>query len=168
MAGGVIHPVKTWLGIHSPSSRNQSGLFVGHDPTTSRVEKCSKSHESSRARSSIFQVSRVGPGRVKIVLESHGSGRVGSTFFQISRVRSGRVGSRGDEKLTVRVRSRPARNGSLVGRATMTHESFSADPRVGPTRPTRGSDTSKISRFLPKGFSRINTECHSFGITIKI
>ena len=57
----------------------------------------------------------------------------------------GRVGSRGDEKLTGRVRSWPARSGSLAGRASMTRELFStdeSDPRVGPTaHSARGSDT---------------------------
>ena len=102
------------------------------------------------------RASRAALGRVRNCSEAHGSGRVGSGRVKrfsnlVGRVRSGqgrlkspgsgRLGSRGNERLTRRIRSRPARNGSLAGRVRITRELFSTDPRVGPTRSARGSDT---------------------------
>ena len=79
-----------------------SGIFAGHDPTRGSGH-------------GVLKVSRVGSGQEGF--KSRGSGQVGSIVLQISRVGSGRVenifnfhgsgqvGSRGDEKLTNRVRS---------------------------------------------------------------
>ena len=82
----------------------------------------------------------------------------GHEGFKTSRVGSGRVGSRGVGKLMGRVRLRPARNGSLAGRASMTRKLFSADPWFEPTHPARGPDIRTLPAFLPKGFFRTNTQ----------
>ena len=99
--------------------------------------------------------------------QSHWSGHVGSSVFQIPL--SGPVGSRGDGKLTGRVRSchDPQRNGSLAGLASMARQLFSADPAVEPAHPARESDVSNTSRLLPKGLPRTNNEKCFFGIRIK-
>ena len=86
--------------------------------------------------------------------KSRGSGQRGSRVDIISRVGLVRVesrlllnngsergGSRGDERLTCRVGSLPARNGLLSGRASIVCELFFADPRVGPAQSARGSNT---------------------------
>ena len=83
-------------------------------------------------------------GRVRSGQEffkTHGSGRIKSFSNLTGRLklgqevmRSSRVGSGHDE------------NGSFAGRASMTRELVSADPRVGPAHPARGSDTQNSSR----------------------
>ncbi|CAM9124236.1 unnamed protein product, partial [Laminaria digitata] len=117
----------------------------------------------------LFKISRVGSGRVKRVrnitgrvgsgqevLKYRGSGRVGSRFFQISRVglswviggfQISRVGSGHDPRDTDHV----------TGRATLTREFFSSDPRTGPADLTRGPDTLKTYCFLPEGLSGTHT-----------
>ena len=100
------------------------GLFTGHDPTRG----------SGRGD---FKISRVGSGRVitfknimgrdgsgQEVSKSRGSGRVGSIGFKISRVGSGRI-----KKF-----SKSRRSGRV-----MTHELFSADPRVKPADLTQSA-----------------------------
>ena len=96
-------------------SRVGSCRVVSGRVESSRVGKCSKSHESGRVGSGQvgvqnlkgrveyrgFQISWVRPGRVKS--SSNLTGRVGSRFFKPNG--SGQAGSRGDEKLIGRVRS---------------------------------------------------------------
>ena len=144
---------------------------MGHDLTQESGQEVSKSRGSDRVES----------GRIRQeVFESHGSGLVGSGGFQnlagrvgsvheyFSSLGSGRVGSGQEVTKSARVgsqRSWPARNGSLAGRVTevVTREFFSADPRIGPAHPARGSrhfiKHFFLPRFLllPKGFSRAST-----------
>lgn len=93
---------------------------------------------------------RVGSGQEVVrwdqdVFKSRGSGQVGQEVMKRSRVGSGN----GPRKTTH----------SRVGpKKKMDRELFSVDPRVGPAHPSRGTDTSKTSRFLLKGFSRTNTQ----------
>ena len=128
-------PFPVWLKFcFSPRVLYGSGglQYVTGRVGSVRVRKCSKCHGSGRVGQEVF--------------ESRGSSQAGTIFFQISRVGSGRVGSR-FSNLTDRIRSCPARNESLTGRASMTHELASAEPQIGPAHPARGSDT-KYARVL--------------------
>ena len=121
----------SWRGlwVRSRGVQNATG-WVG----SGKLRKCSKSHGSGRVASRGVHISWVGSGRVK-------------SFSNLTgRVRSGQeVG--GDENLTGRVRSWSARSGSLAGRASMTRELFSTDPRVGPVHSARGPEAWIIPPF---------------------
>ena len=98
--------------------------------------------------------SLTGSGRV-------GSGRVGSRGFEISRVGSGRVRSRGFELSLVGSDQDPRDTSHVMGRATLTRELCSSDPRVGPVDLTRGSNTFKPFYFLSDGFCGADTPYRS-------
>ena len=117
---------------------------------------------TGRVGSRGFLISRVGSGRVKSF--SNLTGRTGSDQEFFKSHGSTQVGSRGHEKLTGRVRSRPARNRSLADRASMTRELFSTDLGVGPAHLTL--NTLPVL-FFPKGFSRTNTQENSHDIIFK-